>query len=175
MQDLVNENKRLKTLSYRANSALLKKLREEKAKMKNLEQKFYCKQTNDQLGITRNKTEHSLRDYLKQVLSRNKDLQDQLKSMNKVADESIDEGYGDSSSINISSFSLDIPLPPPVNSVLLNNALDVLERSKDFGTSMQEELNALRSKMEIFRNQCDMLNQQNDHSSINDITSRDSV
>lgn len=50
MQDLVNENKRLKTLSYKANSALLKKLRTEKAKTKNLEQKFYCKQTNDQLG-----------------------------------------------------------------------------------------------------------------------------
>ena len=50
MQDLVNENKRLKTLSYKANSALLKKLREEKAKMKNLERKFYYKQTNDQLN-----------------------------------------------------------------------------------------------------------------------------
>lgn len=100
------------------------------------------------------------------------DLRDQLKSVTKVADESIDEGYGDSSSINTSSFSLDIPLPPPVNSVLLNNALDVLERSKDFGSSMQEELNALRSKMEIFQYQCDILN---DHSSINDITSRDST
>jgi len=50
MQDLANENKRLKTLSYKANSALLKKLREEKTKMKNLERKFYCKQANDQLG-----------------------------------------------------------------------------------------------------------------------------
>lgn len=50
MQDLVNENKRLKTLSYKANSALLKKLREEKIKMKNLERKFYYKQTNNQLG-----------------------------------------------------------------------------------------------------------------------------
>lgn len=51
MQDLANENKRLKTLSYKANSTLLKKLKQEKAKIKNLEQKVYCKQTNDQLGI----------------------------------------------------------------------------------------------------------------------------
>ncbi|XP_071629063.1 uncharacterized protein [Temnothorax longispinosus] len=169
MQDLANENKRLKTLSYKANSALFKKLREEKAKTRNLEQKFYCKQTNDQLGIM-NKTEHSLREYLKQVLSKNKDLQDQLKSITRVADESIDEGYGDSNSINTSSNSLDIPSPSPVNSVLLNNAVDVLARSKDFGSSMQKELNALRSKMEILRNQCDMLNEQKDHSGVNDVT-----
>ncbi|XP_024880807.1 nuclear mitotic apparatus protein 1-like isoform X1 [Temnothorax curvispinosus] len=170
MQDLANENKRLKTLSYKANSALFKKLREEKAKTRNLEQKFYCKQTNDQLGIMKNKTEHSLREYLKQVLSKNKDLQDQLKSITRVADESIDEGYGDSNSINTSSNSLDVPSPSPVNSVLLNNAVDVLARSKDFGSSMQKELNALRSKMETLRNQCDMLNEQKDHSGVNDIT-----
>ncbi|XP_012540960.2 nuclear mitotic apparatus protein 1 [Monomorium pharaonis] len=159
MQDLANENKRLKTLSYKANSALLKKLREEKAKLKNLEQKVYCKQTNDQLDNMKNiKSEHSLREYLKQVLLRNKDLQDQLKSITRVVDESIDEGYGDSNSINTSSISLDIPSPSPVNSVLLNNAIDVLARSKDFDSPMQEELNALRSKIETLRNQCNMLN-----------------
>ncbi|KYQ59348.1 hypothetical protein ALC60_01658 [Trachymyrmex zeteki] len=171
MQDLVNENKRLKTLSYKANSALLKKLREEKIKMKNLERKFYYKQTNNQLGDVKNKTERSLQEYLKQVLSRNKDLQDQLKSITRIADESIDEGYGDSNSINNSSNSLDIPSPSLINSVLLNNAVNVLTRSKDFGSPMQEELNALRSKMETVQNQCNILNQQKDHSSVNDMTS----
>ncbi|XP_039307151.1 putative protein tag-278 isoform X2 [Solenopsis invicta] len=171
MQDLVNENKRLKTLSYKANSALLKKLREEKAKIKNLERKVYCKQTNDHLDKMKNiKSEHSLREYLKQVLFKNKDLQDQLKSITRIADESIDEGYGDSNSINTSTISLDIPSPPPVNLVLLNNAVDVLARSKDFGSSMQEELNILRSKMETLRNQCNMLNQQKDNSNVNDMT-----
>lgn len=172
MQDLTNENKRLKTLSYKANSALLKKLREEKAKMRNLERKIYYKLTNDQLDNMKSKTERSLQEYLKQVLLKNKDLQDQLKSVTGVADESIDEGYGDSNSINTSSISLDVPLPSPspVNSVLLNNAVDVLTRSRDFGSSMQEELNALRAKMEMLRNQCNILNQQNDHSSVNDMT-----
>lgn len=50
MQDLATENKRLKTMSHKANSALLKKLREEKAKMRSLEQKFYGKRMNGQLG-----------------------------------------------------------------------------------------------------------------------------
>ncbi|KAL6254882.1 hypothetical protein P5V15_014224 [Pogonomyrmex californicus] len=154
MQDVANENKRLKTLSHKANSTLLKKLREEKAKIKNLEQKLHCKQTNDQLNNMKNKTEHSLREYLKQIISKNKDLQDQSKSVSKVTDESIDEGYGDSnSSINISSISLDMPSPSLINSVLLNNAIDVLARSKDFGSSMQEQLNILQSKMEMLRNQ----------------------
>ncbi|KYN28700.1 PREDICTED: cancer-associated gene 1 protein homolog [Trachymyrmex cornetzi] len=170
MQDLVNENKRLKTLSYKANSALLKKLREEKAKTKNLERKFYYKQTNDQLGDVKNKTERSLQKYLNQVLSRNKDLQDQLKSITRIADESIDEGYGDSNSINNFSNSLDITSPSPINSVLLNNAVNVLTRSKDFESPMQEELNALRSKIKTVQNQCNMLNQQKDHSSVKDMT-----
>ena len=98
-------------------------------------------------------------------------MQDQLKSITRIADESIDEGYGDSNSINNFSNSLDIPSPPPINSVLLNNAINVLTRSKDFESPMQEELNALRSKIEIVQNQCNMLNQQKNHSSVNDITS----
>ncbi|XP_011863289.1 PREDICTED: CAP-Gly domain-containing linker protein 1-like [Vollenhovia emeryi] len=175
MQDLANENKRFKTLSYKANSALLKKLREEKAKIKNLERKIYCKQTNGQLGIMKNKTEQSLREYLK-ILSKNKDLQDRLKSVTRVADESIDEGYGDSNSTNTSSISLDMLSPSPVNSVLLNNAANVLARSKDFGSPMQDELNALRSKMEILRHQCNILSQQKDHSVVNALSpSRDST
>ncbi|KYN03808.1 PREDICTED: early endosome antigen 1-like [Cyphomyrmex costatus] len=170
MQDLITENKRLKTLSYKANSALLKKLREEKTKMKNLERNFYYKQTNVQLGNVKNKTERSLQEYLKQVLSKNKDLKDQLKSITRIADESIDEGYGDSNSINTSSNSLDILSPSPINSVLLNNAVNVLTRSKDFGSPMQEELNSLRSKIEIVQNQCNILNQQKDHSNVSDMT-----
>lgn len=50
MEDLASENKRLKTLAHKANSALLKKLREEKSKIKTLEQKLHCKQTNNQFN-----------------------------------------------------------------------------------------------------------------------------
>lgn len=170
MQDLASENKRLRTLSHKANSALLKKLREEKTKIKTLEQKLHCKQMNDQLNNMKNKTEHSLRECLKQVLSRNKDLQEHLKSVTRITDESIDEGYGDSNSINASSISLDIPSPLLMNSVLLNNAVDVLARSKNFALPMQEKLNALQSKMEVFRDQCDALSQRkNLHSNIDNV------
>lgn len=169
MQDLANENKRLKTLAHKANSTLLKKLREEKSKIKTLEKKLHCKQMNNQFNDMRNKTEHSLRECLKQALLRNKDLQEQLKSMTRITDESIDEGYGDSNSINASSISLNIP-SSSLNSVLLKNAVDVLARSKDFAMPMQEELNALRLKMERFRDQCDILNQRNDfHSNIDNV------
>lgn len=41
MQDIINENKRLKTLSYEANTALIRKLRQEKRKIKCLENKLY--------------------------------------------------------------------------------------------------------------------------------------
>ncbi|XP_029162804.1 putative protein tag-278 [Nylanderia fulva] len=178
MQDLASENKRLRTLSHKANSSLLKKLREEKTKIKTLEQKLHCRQMNNQLNDMRNKTEHSLRECLKQVLLRNKDLQGQLKSVTRITDESIDEGYGDSNSINTSSVSLDIPLSSSLmNSVLLNNAVDVLARSKDFALPMQEKLSALRSKMETLRDQCNALSQQkNLHSSVNNMISpRDST
>lgn len=50
MQDLANENKRLQAMSHKANSALLKKLREEKAKMRSLEQKFYGKRMHNQFS-----------------------------------------------------------------------------------------------------------------------------
>jgi len=97
--------------------------------------------------------------------------------MTRITDESIDEGYGDSNSINASSISLNIPSSSLMNSVLLKNAVDVLARSKDFAMPMQEELNALRLKMERFRDQCDMLNQRKDfHSNIdNVILPRDSI
>ncbi|XP_032687971.1 myomegalin-like isoform X2 [Odontomachus brunneus] len=157
MQDLANENKRLRTMSHKANSALLKKLREEKAKMRSLEQKFYGKRMHGQFSAVRSRTEHDLRECLKQVLSR----KDQSKSATKVADESIDEGYGDSS--NTSSVSLDIPSSSPINSTLLNSAADVLARSKDFYSPMQEQLDALRSKLEELHN----------HSAINSQPVRD--
>lgn len=97
--------------------------------------------------------------------------------MTRITDESIDEGYGGSNSINASSISLNIPSSSLVNSVLLKNAVDVLARSKDFALPMQEELNVLRSKMERFRDQCDMLSQRKDfHSNIdNVILPRDSI
>lgn len=50
MQDVINENKRLKMLSYEANSTLIKKLRQEKSKVKSLENKLYGVQTKGHLG-----------------------------------------------------------------------------------------------------------------------------
>lgn len=96
------------------------------------------------------------------------DLQDRSKSATRVADESIDEGYGDSS--NTSSVSLDLPSPSPINSVLLNSATDVLVRSKDFCLPMQEQLDALRSRLKKLHDQCDASNRQNSlHSNVNNV------
>lgn len=96
------------------------------------------------------------------------DLQDQSKPATKVADESIDEGYGDSS--NNSSVSLDILSPSPINSVLLNSATDVLARSRDFCSPMQEQLDVLRSRLKELHDQCETLNQRNSlHSNINNV------
>lgn len=50
MQDIINENKRLKTLSYEANTALIRKLRQEKRKIKFLENKLHGIQIKGQLN-----------------------------------------------------------------------------------------------------------------------------
>nr|XP_033341009.1 putative leucine-rich repeat-containing protein DDB_G0290503 [Megalopta genalis] len=152
MQDVINENKRLKTLSYEANSALIRKLRQEKRKFKNLENKIYDVEIKERLDDMQNKTEVSLRECLKQVLIRNKDLKDQLKTQRKTSDESIDEGYGDISIV--SSISVDIPSPSSINPVLLNKASSILLRSKDFCKPVQTELDYLRLKLNKLREQC---------------------
>ena len=152
MQDIMNENKRLKTLSYGANCAIIRKLRQEKRKVKCLENKLYGMQTEGYLNDTKNKTEVSLLECLKQLLTRNKDLKDQLKALTKTSDESIDEGYGDSSIV--SSISIDIPSPSSINSVLLNAASSVLLRSKDFCKPVQVELDHLQLKFNKLRGQC---------------------
>lgn len=50
MQDVINENKRLKTLSYEANTTLIRKLRQEKRKVKCLENKLLGFQTKGYLS-----------------------------------------------------------------------------------------------------------------------------
>ncbi|XP_029056582.2 tuftelin-like [Osmia bicornis bicornis] len=145
MQDIINENKRLKTLSYEANSALIRKLRQEKRKVKHLENKLHGIQIKGHLNNMKSKMEISLQECLKQVLIRNKDLKDQLKALTKNSDESIDEGYGDSSIV--SSVSVDIPSPNSINPVLLNTASSVLLQCKDFCKPVQIELDHLRLKL----------------------------
>ncbi|XP_076281361.1 uncharacterized protein LOC143209514 [Lasioglossum baleicum] len=152
MQDVINENKRLKTLSYEANSALIRKLRQEKRKLKNLENKVYGAEVKGRIDDMQNKTEVSLRECLKQVLIRNKDLKDQLKTLSKSSDESIDEGYGDISIV--SSISVDIPSPSSINPVLLNKASSILLRSKDFCKPVQTEVDHLQLKLHNLREQC---------------------
>ncbi|XP_053979174.1 cingulin-like protein 1 [Hylaeus volcanicus] len=152
MQDVINENKRLKTLSYEANSALIKRLRQEKRRVKSLENKLCGIQAKGYLNDMKNKTDVSLHECLKQVLIRNKDLKDQLKALTKTSDESIDEGYGDSSSV--SSISIDIPSPSSINPILLNTASSVLLRSKDFCKPIQIELDHLQLKLNELREQC---------------------
>lgn len=118
----------------------------------------------------KSKMEVSLQECLKQVLIRNKvmlivyslnhylmqdgtknaffflqDLKDQLKALTKNSDESIDEGYGDSSIV--SSVSVDIPSPSSINPVLLNTASSVLLQCKDFCKPVQIELDHLRLKL----------------------------
>ncbi|XP_003699400.1 uncharacterized protein LOC100881448 isoform X1 [Megachile rotundata] len=145
MQDVINENKRLKTLSYEANSALIRKIRQEKRKVKHLENKLHSIQITGHLSNMKSKMEVSLQECLKQVLMRNKDLKDQLKALTKNSDESIDEGYGDSSIV--SSVSIDIPSPSSINPVLLNTASSVLLQCKDFCKPVQTELDHLRLKL----------------------------
>ncbi|XP_031835097.2 uncharacterized protein LOC116428095 isoform X1 [Nomia melanderi] len=152
MQDVINENKRLKSLSYEANCALIRKLRQEKRKFKNLENKLYGVEMKERLDDMKNKTEISLRECLKQVLMRNKDLKDQLKALTKTSEESIDEGYGDISIT--SSIFVDIPSPSSINPVLLNTASSVLLRSKDFCKPMQIELDHLQLKLNKLREEC---------------------
>ncbi|KZC08573.1 PREDICTED: spindle pole body component 110-like [Dufourea novaeangliae] len=152
MQDVIEENKRLKALSYEANSALIRKLRQEKRKVKSLENKLYGVEINEQLDNMKTKTELSLHECLKQVLLRNKDLKDQLKALTKTSEESIDEGYGDSSIV--SSIFLDIPSPSSINPVLLNTASSVLLKSKDFCKPLQTELNYLQLKLNKLREHC---------------------
>lgn len=150
MQDLIIENKRLKTLSYEANSALIRRLRQEKWKVKILENKLYREQVKGKLSDTKVKTDVSLRECLKQVLIRNKDLKEQLKMFTKTSDESIDEGYADSSI----SISVDIPSPIPINPVLLKTATSILSQSENFCEPIQTELNRLELKLSKLKEEC---------------------
>ncbi|XP_066597673.1 protein BCAP-like isoform X2 [Prorops nasuta] len=148
--DVENENKKLKKLSYQANSSLLRKLMQEKRKIKTLQKKLQNEQSKGQLTEAKSMTENTLRACLKQALSRNKDLKDQLKSLSKSLEENIDEGYGDNSILSSVS---DIPTPMPNNSVLLNAAAQVLSRSKDFSLPLEKELSLLEMKMISIRDQ----------------------
>lgn len=152
MQDIINENKRLKTLSYEANTALIRKLRQEKRKIKCLENKLHGIQIKGHLNNMKNKMDVSLQECLKQVLIRNKDLKDQLKALTKNSDESIDEGYGDNSIV--SSISIDIPSPKSINPVLLDTASNILLQFKDFYKPVQTELEHLKLKLNKLKEQC---------------------
>ncbi|OAD62960.1 hypothetical protein WN48_06778 [Eufriesea mexicana] len=152
MQDVINENKRLKTLSYEANTTLIRKLRQEKRKVKCLENKLLGIQTKGYLSNMKNKMEVSLHECLKQVLIRNKDLKDQLKALTKNSDESIDEGYGDNSIA--SSISINIPSPKSINPVLLDAISNILLQSKDFCKPIQTELEHLKLKLNKLQQQC---------------------
>ncbi|XP_071859952.1 uncharacterized protein isoform X3 [Bombus fervidus] len=151
MQDVINENKRLKTLSYEANTALIRKLRQEKRKVKSLENKLHGIQIKGHLITMKNKMEVSLHECLKQVLMRNKDLKDQLKALAKTSDESIDEGYGDNSIV--SSVSIDIPSPKSISPVLLDAASNILLQCKDFYKPVQTELEQLKLKLNKLKEQ----------------------
>lgn len=152
MQDTINENKRLKTLSYKANSTLIRKLRQEKHKVKCLEKKLCGIRAKEYLNDMKNEAEVSLRECLKQVLTRNKDLKDQLTTLMKSSDDGIDEGYGDSSII--SSVSIDIPSPTSINSVLFNAASNALLKSKDFDKPVQIQIGHLQLKLNKLKEQC---------------------
>ncbi|CAK9820401.1 hypothetical protein ANTPLA_LOCUS10586 [Anthophora plagiata] len=144
MEDIISENKRLKTLSYEVNTALIRKLRREKQKVRSLEHKLHDVQAMGHINNMKNKMEISLHECLKQVLMRNKDLKGQLKALTKNSDESIDEGYGDNSIV--SSVSIDIPSPNSINPVLLDTASSVLLQCKDFCKPVQTELEHLKVK-----------------------------
>ncbi|XP_015603079.1 coiled-coil domain-containing protein 157-like [Cephus cinctus] len=151
MQEIKNENKRLKSLSFAANSSLFKKLREAKHKAKSLENQLRRERMKHQLHDAKTETDASIRECLKRALERNKDLKDQLKSMSvsKILEGSIDEGYGDSGAS--SRISADLPSPPPLDPVLLESIAEVLSKSRNFLDPVQIGLNELRLKLENFK------------------------
>ncbi|XP_012277846.1 uncharacterized protein LOC105698298 isoform X2 [Orussus abietinus] len=148
MEELKNENKRLKTLSFAANASLFKKLREAKCKNRKLENQLRNIRVNGHLNNMKIKTDASMRECLNQALQRNRELQDQLQSMliTKTPDESIDEGYGDST-VGTMTFDLSPHLLEPT---LLDKVNRVLAESKDFLAPMESSLNELQTKFENF-------------------------
>lgn len=165
MQDVISENARLKTLSYEANTALIRKLRQEKRKVKNLENKLHNVQIkghntsnmkNEAAAVEEDEAS-SLQECLKQALIRNKDLQGQLKALTKNSSESIDdEGYGDNSII--SSVSIGVSSPRSLDPVSVDAAINVLSRSKDFSKPVQTELDRLKLKLDKLKEQYTIYN-----------------
>ncbi|XP_017891166.1 unconventional myosin-XVIIIa-like [Ceratina calcarata] len=147
MQDVIIENGRLKTLSYEANTALIRRLRQEKRKVKSLENKLRNVELKRHTSNTRNQAEVS--ECLKQTLTRNKDSKGQSKTLVKNStSESVvdDEGYGDNS-ITSSIASIDVPSPRSLDPVLVETVTNVLSRSKEFPKPVQEELDHLKLKL----------------------------
>ncbi|OXU25765.1 hypothetical protein TSAR_016267 [Trichomalopsis sarcophagae] len=151
MQDIYNENKRLKSLSYSANASLFRRLRQERRKANHL-QKQLCQEQSRQRALSeKTKVDSSIKDCLKQALERNKELKDQLLKSTKVSEESLDEGYADSASSVISVSLTNLPSPRPLSPVLLNTITDILSKSKNFWDPLHLGLNELHAKLENYK------------------------
>ncbi|XP_051166802.1 cilia- and flagella-associated protein 58-like [Leptopilina boulardi] len=147
MQEALDESKRLKLLSFNANSSLLQKLKKEKQKVK----KFECllnKKQNIQRPDEENKTDNSVENCLQQALNKNKELKEQLKSITRVSEESVDEGYGDGTSLGPTA---NLPSSPALNPVLLLKINDILYKSKHLMNPIQTGVNELQMKIEKFK------------------------
>ncbi|XP_043462589.1 putative leucine-rich repeat-containing protein DDB_G0290503 [Leptopilina heterotoma] len=144
MRKMLNETKRLKLLSFNANSSLLQKLKREKQRSKKLEN-FSRKRQNNQRTEEANKTDNSGDNSLQQDVNKNKK---QLKSMTRVLEESIDEGYADGISLGPST---NLPSTPALNPVLLLKINDILYKSKNLMSPIQEGINELQMKIEKFK------------------------
>ncbi|XP_033226472.1 plasminogen-binding group A streptococcal M-like protein PAM [Belonocnema kinseyi] len=154
MQGALEESKRLKLLSFNANSSLLKKLKKEKRKVQRLEN-LISQNDDKRKKDEASKTEDSVKEYLKQALDENKELKEQLKSMTRISEESIDEGYADGTSLGLSSTNF--PSPPALNPVLLTKITDVLSKSKHLMTPIQSGVNELQIKIEKFKEDQNLL------------------
>lgn len=147
MRKILNETKRLKLLSFNANSSLLQKLKKEKQKCKKLEN-VSRKRQNNQRTNEADKTDNSGENSLPQDVNKNKELKKQLKSMTRFLEESIDEGYADGISLGPLT---NLPSTPALNPVLLLKINDILYKSKSLMSPIQEGINELQMKIEKFK------------------------
>ncbi|XP_046597915.1 myosin heavy chain, clone 203 isoform X1 [Neodiprion lecontei] len=147
IQEIKNENKTLRSRSFAANSALFKKLRDAKRKIRYLEEQVNREDSRKQLFQARIETDSSLQECLKRALERNKELNDRLKliSMANKLEESIDEGYGDGFYQNITT---EIPSPVPLNAELMHSVTQVLASGKNLLVPVQAGLEELHKKLE---------------------------
>ncbi|XP_015110146.1 girdin [Diachasma alloeum] len=144
VREMEKENRRLKARSVAVNNSLVRKIREEKRRCKVLEGVLREERAKSIVDYQKGETVNSMTICLRQALNREKDLRDRLKLLSKPSDESVDEGYADSAGFS----DIPLPSPSPMDSGLMNFAVNVLMRSQNFMAPISSSLSELEMKLE---------------------------